>query len=190
MRTTLLCSLFFFFFSYSGVNSNSVSIAQHSIGETPELSPVCQGSVTLHNDVSEDRVVNEDMDIRPRMRVTRVLVEGCGCFTLHSRTRGRGRSLFLSGNGERNVNMRVGSVGKVSCDTYAWKIQLWSDHNFQFCNKIISFVSSIKFNFLSCDITSLSPEVFKILNLFPHSLISYHLSHILHILSHIFIMFL
>ena len=87
--------------------------------ESPELDPDCQGSVPLYNDVSEDRVVTEAMDIRPRMRVTRVLVEGCGCFTLHSRTRGRGRRLFLSGNGERNVNMRVGSVGKVACDTYA-----------------------------------------------------------------------
>ena len=85
----------------------------------PELDPECQGSVRLYNDVSEDRVVTEDMDIRPRMRVTRVLVEGCGCFTLHSRRRGRGRNLFLAGNGERNVNMRVGSVRKVSCDAYA-----------------------------------------------------------------------
>ena len=67
----------------------------------------------------EDRVVTEDMDIRPRMRVTRVLVEGCGCFTLHSRTRGRGRNFFLAGNGERNVNMRVGSVRKAACDSYA-----------------------------------------------------------------------
>ena len=73
----------------------------------------------LYNDVSEETVVAEDVDIRPRMRVTKVLVEGCECFTLHSRTRGRGRSLFLSGNGERNVNMRVGSVRKVACDTYA-----------------------------------------------------------------------
>ena len=119
MRTTLLCSLFFFFSSYSGVNSNSASIA-YTIGETPELDPECHGSVRLYNDVSEDRVVTEDVNIRPRMRVTRVLVEGCGCFTLHSRRRGRGRSLFLSGNGERNVNMRVGSVRKFPCDTNAY----------------------------------------------------------------------
>merc|ERR1711942_616125 len=126
MRTTLLCCLFFFFFSYSLVNSTQVSM--ETLGTvwpcggaevSPELDPECQGSVRLYNDVSEDRVVTEDMDIRPRMRVTRVLVEGCGCFTLFSRTRGRGRSLFLSGNGERNVNMRVGSVRKVTCGTYA-----------------------------------------------------------------------
>merc|ERR1711942_298233 len=112
MRTTLLSCLFFFFLNYSGVNSR-LSI------ESPELSLECHGSVRLYNDGSEDRGVTEAMDIRPRMRVTRVLVEGCGCFTLHSRRRGRGRSLFLSGNGERNVNMRVASVTKVSCDTYA-----------------------------------------------------------------------
>merc|ERR1711942_280753 len=114
MRTTLLCCLFFFFLNYSGVNSRFTSAI-----ESPELSLECQGSVRLYNDVSADRVVTEGMDIRPRMRVTRVLVEGCGCFTLFSRTRGRGRSLFLSGNGERNVNMRVGSVKKVPCDMYA-----------------------------------------------------------------------
>ena len=83
------------------------------------LNSDCHGSVTLYNDVSEDRVVAEDMDIRPRMRVTRVLVEGCGCFTLHSRPRGRGSSHFLASNADRNVNMRVGSVRKVICDTYA-----------------------------------------------------------------------
>merc|ERR1719250_80412 len=99
MRKTLLCCLFFFFFfSYS--SANFIYINEH-----PELPPECQSSVRLYNDVSEDRVVTEDVDIRPRMRVTRVLVEGCGCFTLHSRTTGRGRSLFLSGNGLRNVNM-------------------------------------------------------------------------------------
>merc|ERR1711942_47894 len=111
MRTTLLSCLFFFFLNYSGVNSR-LSIV------SPDLSLECHGSVRLYNDVSEDRVVTEAMDIRPRMRVTRVLVEGCGCFTLHSRTRGRGRSLFLDSNEERNVNMRVGSVRKVPCDTY------------------------------------------------------------------------
>merc|ERR1711942_395003 len=114
MRTTLLSCLFFFFLNYSGVNSRFTSAI-----ESPELDPECQGSVRLYNDVSEDRVVTEDVDIRPRMRVTRVVVEGCGCFTLHSRRRGRGRSLFLSGNEDRNVNMRVGSVRKVPCDTYA-----------------------------------------------------------------------
>merc|ERR1719308_246555 len=116
MRTTLL--FYCFFFSYSRVKSTQLDMESHFIGP-PELDPDCQGSVTLYNDVSEDRVVTEDMDIGPRMRVTKVLKEGCGCFALHSRTRGRGRSLFLASNGERNVNMRVGSVRKVSRDAYA-----------------------------------------------------------------------
>ena len=71
--------------------------------------------MTLYSNVSEDEVVFEDSDIWPRMKVTKVLVEGCGCFTLHSRKKGRGKSFFLARQGEFEVNMKVGSVMKVSC---------------------------------------------------------------------------
>merc|ERR1719233_2656141 len=79
--------------------------------EEEKLDKECHGSVRL----SEDKVVTEDTDIKPSMNVTKVLVEGCGCFKLYSRKRGKGRSLFLSKAGEWDVNMKVASVKKVSC---------------------------------------------------------------------------
>ena len=71
----------------------------------------CHGSVRL----SKDKVVTKDTDIKPSIKVTKVLVEGCGCFKLWSRKGGKGRSFLLTGAGEWMVNMKVGSVKKVSC---------------------------------------------------------------------------
>ena len=79
----------------------------------------CPGFVKLYSNVSEDEVVSEDVDIKPRIKVTKVLMEGCGCFSLHSRKNGRGRSFFLPRQGEFEVHMTVGSVRKVSCGSRA-----------------------------------------------------------------------
>ena len=54
-----------------------------------------------------------------RIKVDRVKVEGCGCFSLYSRKCGQGRSYFLGGEGELILNMRVRLVRKVDCDIYA-----------------------------------------------------------------------
>merc|ERR1719154_463489 len=59
-------------------------------------------------------MVTEDINLR--MNVDGVRVEGCGCFTLHSRKGGQGRSHFLGGEGEYNLSMRVKSVRRVECD--------------------------------------------------------------------------
>ena len=80
---------------------------------TPEQSGACAGSVTLYQG-SEETMVTEDANIR--IKVDRVKVEGCGCFFLHSRKSGRGRSYFLRGEGEWILSMRVRSVRKVECD--------------------------------------------------------------------------
>eukprot|EP00091_Calanus_sinicus_P004248 TRINITY_DN1448_c0_g1_i2.p1 TRINITY_DN1448_c0_g1~~TRINITY_DN1448_c0_g1_i2.p1 ORF type:complete len:112 (-),score=23.92 TRINITY_DN1448_c0_g1_i2:160-495(-) len=83
---------------------------------TTEQSRVCAGSLTLYNGL-EEVMVTEDINLR--MNVDRVRVEGCGCFTLHSRKGGRGRSYFLGGEGEYTLSMRVRSVRRVECDIYA-----------------------------------------------------------------------
>ena len=57
--------------------------------DTPEQSGACTGSVTLYQG-SEETVVTEDINIR--IKVDRVKVEGCGCFSLYFRKGGQGRS--------------------------------------------------------------------------------------------------
>ena len=74
---------------------------------------ICAGSVTLYNE-SEETMVTEDAT-NMRMNVDRAVVEGCGCFTLHTRRGGRGRSYFLGREGEHIVNLRVRSVRRVDC---------------------------------------------------------------------------
>ena len=77
----------------------------------------CNGSVTLYEG-SEETVVTKDEDIKPSIGVEKVVVEGCGCFTLYDRKGGRGRSFFLDREGERIMKMRVRSVRRVKCDSY------------------------------------------------------------------------
>ena len=54
---------------------------------------VCEGSVTLHEG-SEETVVTEYMNVK--VTVDKVVLEGCGCYSLTSRKNGRGKSYFLS----------------------------------------------------------------------------------------------
>jgi len=81
------------------------------IFHTPDLDNECNGSVRL----SKNKVVTKVTDIKPSIKVSKVLFEGCGCFKLFSRKGGNGRSFLLTGAGEWMVNMKVGSVKKVSC---------------------------------------------------------------------------
>ena len=81
------------------------------IFHTPDLDNECNGSVSL----SKDKVVTKVTDIKPSIKVSKVLFEGCGCFKLFSRKGGKGGSFLLTGAGEWMVNMMVGSVKKVSC---------------------------------------------------------------------------
>eukprot|EP00091_Calanus_sinicus_P021218 TRINITY_DN617_c1_g1_i1.p1 TRINITY_DN617_c1_g1~~TRINITY_DN617_c1_g1_i1.p1 ORF type:complete len:112 (+),score=15.15 TRINITY_DN617_c1_g1_i1:86-421(+) len=82
----------------------------------PEQSRLCAGSLTLYKGLEEVMVTQ---DVNLRMYVDRVKVEGCGCFTLHDRKGGRGRSYFLGGEGEYIFSMRVRSVRRVECYIYA-----------------------------------------------------------------------
>eukprot|EP00092_Neocalanus_flemingeri_P014756 GFUD01015925.1.p1 GENE.GFUD01015925.1~~GFUD01015925.1.p1 ORF type:complete len:148 (-),score=45.61 GFUD01015925.1:100-543(-) len=92
---------------------------------TEENEEECKGSVTLYEG-SEETVVTKDEDVR--VDVDRVKVEGCGCFTLHSRKEGRGRSYFLGRRGEFSAAdigwSKVRSVRKAGCDSRA--MPLWA----------------------------------------------------------------
>ena len=92
---------------------------QSRIMDSPIQTRVCEGSVALHKG-SEHTIVTEDAT-NVRMNVDKVVVEGCGCFTLHTKKIGKkgGNSFFLEGTGEWILNMRVRSVRIVECGDYA-----------------------------------------------------------------------
>ena len=77
----------------------------------------CEGSVTIYQG-SNESVITENADIKATLDL--VKVEGCGCFTLHSRKGGNGRSFFLGRSGHYN-SLEIGwskvrSVRRASCD--------------------------------------------------------------------------
>ena len=86
------------------------------IFDTPSIEGACVGSVTLYEG-SEETVVTNNQNVR--VTIDTVKLEGCGCFRLHSRPRGRGRSYLLDRTGEYTVEdigwSRVRSVRRVEC---------------------------------------------------------------------------
>jgi hypothetical protein len=82
----------------------------------------CKGSVTLYEG-SEETVVTEDQNVK--VTVDKVKVEGCGCFQLHNKKNGKGRSYFL-GRGEHTGDdigwKKVRSVRKVECESRAMPV--------------------------------------------------------------------
>ena len=84
---------------------------------------VCEGSVTLYEG-SEETVVTEFMNVK--VTVDKVVLEGCGCYSLTSRKNGRGKSYFLSRRGEHSVEdigwSKVKSVSRVDCATLAMPV--------------------------------------------------------------------
>ena len=88
----------------------------NKVFDAPLMAGDCDGSVTLYEG-SEETVVTNNQNVR--VTVDKVRLEGCGCFRLHSRPRGRGRSYFLGRTGEHTVEdigwSRVRSVGRVEC---------------------------------------------------------------------------
>merc|ERR1719244_2377412 len=90
----------------------------HRIFDVIDAPQECNGSVTLFEG-TEENVMTEDGDIE-RLDVEKAVVEGCGCFRLHAKKKGKGKSVFLSGGEKTFQNkMKVRSVKKVDCDRYA-----------------------------------------------------------------------
>merc|ERR1711892_841400 len=67
------------------------------IYHSPSRTGACAGSVTLYNESEETLMTIDDTNMK--MNVDRAVVEGCGCFTLHTRRGGRGRTYFLGREG-------------------------------------------------------------------------------------------
>eukprot|EP00092_Neocalanus_flemingeri_P078786 GFUD01098061.1.p1 GENE.GFUD01098061.1~~GFUD01098061.1.p1 ORF type:complete len:130 (+),score=19.17 GFUD01098061.1:43-390(+) len=91
------------------------------IGETPTpvMDAVCEGSVTLYDSYGSHTVVTQDVNEMSAVVIERAILDGCGCFTLHSMTNFRGRNCFLRTTGEHSrVEIgfgRVRSVSRVDC---------------------------------------------------------------------------
>eukprot|EP00092_Neocalanus_flemingeri_P000260 GFUD01000280.1.p1 GENE.GFUD01000280.1~~GFUD01000280.1.p1 ORF type:complete len:117 (+),score=22.40 GFUD01000280.1:104-454(+) len=98
-----------------GVIGNDI---QQRIMETPDMVSVCIGTLTLYGLDGSETVVTEDVHSM-RVTVERVVMEGCGCFTLHSRPTFMGRSYNLRTRGEHSRAEtgfgRVKSVERVEC---------------------------------------------------------------------------
>merc|ERR1712072_109250 len=86
----------------------------------------CKGALTLYEE-SKETIVTKDED-SIKVSVDRVKMEGCGCFTLHSKKSGRGKSFFLGKSGEYSGEQlglkKVRSVRGVSCERRA--MPMWS----------------------------------------------------------------
>ena len=74
----------------------------------------CNGAVILHEG-SVKMIVTEEEDFKRRVMVDKVVLEGCGCYTAHTRRKGRGRLFYFAGAGEWKIKMTVRSVRKVQC---------------------------------------------------------------------------
>merc|ERR1711970_16088 len=105
------------------------SILQHSHGQVIDVGEregECKGALTLFEG-SEETIVTKDED-SIKVNVDRVKMEGCGCFTLHTKKSGRGKSFFLGKSGEYSGEQlglkKVRSVRRVSCERRA--MPMWS----------------------------------------------------------------
>jgi hypothetical protein len=100
-----------------------MSYCNGNLIDTDIKSGLCEGSVTLYEG-SEKTVITEYMNVK--VTVDKVMLEGCGCYSLTSRKNGRGKSYFLSRRGEHSVEdigwSKVRSVSRVDCATLAMPV--------------------------------------------------------------------
>ena len=101
------------------------SVTHCQVFETEQNKDECKGSVTLYEG-SNNTVVTEDGNVS--VTVDKVKLEGCGCFTIHSRKGGRGRSYFLGRAGEYTAEdigwSKVRSVKRAECER--WAMPVWA----------------------------------------------------------------
>ena len=98
------------------------SVTHGQVFETEVNKDECKGSVTLYEG-SNNTVVTEDGNVS--VTVDKVKLEGCGCFTLHSKKMERrgGKSFFMGRAGEYTAQdigwSKVKSVRIADCERLA-----------------------------------------------------------------------
>merc|ERR1711970_1285569 len=101
----------------------------------------CVGSIILNN--------NSSLTIRstvPEMnlKVWTVRMEGCGCYRLHQRTRGRGRSLRIFQQGITMVTMgRVRSIVTEQCFGGDNRIALYGKHTQVYSDSTVKRITTV-----------------------------------------------
>ena len=99
-------------------NARHVNREHRALIDTPMIMTTeCIGAVTLYEG-SKKTVFTDDEDLKPGVLVDKVVVEGCGCYTVHTRRRGYGTLFFFGEAGEWRLMMRVKSIRKVPCYWY------------------------------------------------------------------------
>ena len=101
-----------------------LAVGKCNVLDSSVMKDECKGSVTLYEG-SEEVMVTKDEEVN--VVVDKVKAEGCGCFTLHSKKEGRGKSFFLSGAGGEYSPQDIGwnkvrSVRKVACESRAMPV--------------------------------------------------------------------
>merc|ERR1712083_533694 len=100
------------------------SLLHHTHGQVIDVGEregECKGALTLYEG-SEETIVTKDED-SINVSVDSVKMEGCGCFTLHTKKIGKGKSFFLGKSGEYSGEQlglkKVRSVRRVGCERRA-----------------------------------------------------------------------
>ena len=86
-----------------------------------ELPPSCSGSLHLYSTTGEHEILTESVEsLGPLgILVSRIRVEGCGCYVLYQGSQGSGRAVFISQRGDQNIRItRIRSVDRVACEEY------------------------------------------------------------------------
>ena len=103
--------------------TSSLSFCHGNVFDVKENEGECKGSVTLYEG-STETVVTKDENVK--VSVDKIKLEGCGCFRLHDKKNGRGRSFFLGRQGEytgEEMGLRkVRSVRRVECESLAMPV--------------------------------------------------------------------
>ena len=84
-----------------------------------ELPPSCSGSLHLYSTTGEHEILTESVEsLGPLgILVSRIRVEGCGCYVLYQGSQGSGRAVFISQRGDQNIRItRIRSVHRVVCE--------------------------------------------------------------------------
>ena len=86
-----------------------------------DLPSSCSGSLHLYSSSGEDEIVTESVESLGHLGiiVSRIRVEGCGCYVLYQGSHGSGRAVFIHQRGDQNIKTtRIRSVYRQACGEY------------------------------------------------------------------------
>ena len=91
-----------------------------------DLPSSCSGSLHLYTSSGEDEIVTESAESLGHLGiiVSRIRVEGCGCYVLYQGSHGSGRAVFIHQRGDQNIKTtRIRSVYRKACEPHRYKME-------------------------------------------------------------------